>query len=70
MDLPVTSDDGGRVDLVLDEIVGSSKKLSSEKNDGSGTVSDLLVLLLSEGDEDTSLRVPRECISFISRRWR
>lgn len=54
--VPVTSNDSSGVDLVLDKLVGSSKELSSEQNDRGGSVSDLLVLLLSKRDEDSGLR--------------
>jgi hypothetical protein len=54
-DVPVTSDDGGRVDLVLDELVGSSKELGSEQDDRGRSISDLLILLLGERDEDSGL---------------
>jgi hypothetical protein len=45
------------VNLVLDEVVGATEKLRSDDNDGGSTVSNLLVLLLSELDEDATGRV-------------
>jgi hypothetical protein len=43
------------VDLVVDKLVCSAEELSGEKNDRGGAVTDLLVLLGSKRDEDTSL---------------
>lgn len=51
---PVPSDDGRRVDLVLDEIVRALEELGGDEDDRGGSVSDLLVLLLSELNEDTA----------------
>jgi hypothetical protein len=45
------------VNLVLDEVVGATEELGSDDNDGGGTVSNLLVLLLGELDEDATSRV-------------
>lgn len=50
----VTGDDGGRVDLVLDEVVGAAEEFGRDDDDRGGAVSDLLVLLLRELDEDAT----------------
>jgi hypothetical protein len=44
------------VDLVLDEVVGPAKELGREEDDRGRAVADLLVLLLSERDEDAALQ--------------
>lgn len=43
------------MDLVFDEIVRSSKEFGSKKDDRGGSVSDLFILLLSQGYQDSSL---------------
>lgn len=50
----VSRHDGSRVDLVLDEVVGSLEELSGEDDNGGGTVTDLTILDLGELDEDLS----------------
>jgi hypothetical protein len=48
----VAGDDGGGVDFVLDEVVGAAEEFGGDNDDRGGAVSDLLVLLLRELDED------------------
>ena len=48
----VTSDDGGRVDLLLDELVGVAQQLGGDDDDGRRAVTDFLILKLSEFDQD------------------
>jgi hypothetical protein len=45
------------VDLRFDELVRTAEELGGDDDDGSGTVADLLVLLLREVDEDPAGRV-------------
>ena len=40
------------MNLVLDEFVGTTEKLSSDDDDRGGAITDFLVLLLGEFDED------------------
>lgn len=47
----VTRHHTGRVDLVLNKLVGSLEELSSEDNDGGSTITDLSVLDLGKFDE-------------------
>ena len=47
----VTGNDGGRVDLLFDEVFGVAKQFGGDDDDGSGAVSDLLVLKLGQFDE-------------------
>ncbi|KAI3475615.1 hypothetical protein L1887_62957 [Cichorium endivia] len=50
----VSGDDGGGVDLVLDQLVGATEELGGDDDDRGGAVADLLVLLLCELDEDAA----------------
>ena len=50
----VTGNDGRRVNLVLDEIVRSLQEFGSDDDDRGSTISNFLVLLLSEFYEDPS----------------
>lgn len=63
---PVTSDDGRGVDLVLDEVVGSPEQLGGQEDDRRRSVSNLLVLLLSKRDEDSTLAKPRTRVKVVS----
>lgn len=54
--VPVTSDDGRWVNLVLDKLVSSSKELSGEQDDRGRAISNLLVLLLGKRHKNSSLR--------------
>jgi hypothetical protein len=49
---PVPRDDGRGVNLVLDEVVGALEQLRRDEHDRRSPVSDFLVLLLGELDED------------------
>ena len=51
---PVSSDDRGRMDFLLDELVRASKKLSGDDDNGCSTVADFSVLLLCEVDKDAA----------------
>lgn len=53
--LPITGDHGGRVDLVPDKLICTTKELRGDQNDRSGSVSNFLVLLGCQRDEDTGL---------------
>lgn len=44
---PVSGNDGGRVDLLLDQLVRVAKEFSGNKDDGGGAVANLLILKLS-----------------------
>ena len=60
------------MDLVLDEVVGPSEKLSGEQDDRRRAVSDLLVLLLGERYKNTSLKSTSMQVSTLqvaSERW-
>ena len=59
------------MNLVLDELVSSLKKLSSEDDNGGGTVTDFTVLDLGEFDEDLSggvsdLEILENCGAIVS----
>jgi len=49
---PITSDNRGRVDLGLDELVRAAQELRSDDDHRRRPIADLLVLLLCEIDED------------------
>jgi hypothetical protein len=50
----ISTDDNGGVDVFLQEALNNSKNLSSEDNDGGGTITDLFVLGTSELDHGLS----------------
>lgn len=53
----VSCDDGGGVDLVFDQLVGSLEELGSNDHDRGGAVTDFLVLLLGQLDKNSSCRM-------------
>lgn len=50
----VASDDGGRVDLLLDELVRAPKQLGGNEDNGGRAITDFLVLLLRKVDENAA----------------
>lgn len=53
----VAGDNGRRVNLVLDQLVGALQKLGGDDHDRSRTVTDLAVLLLRQLDQHFARRV-------------
>jgi len=50
----VSCNNGGGVDLVLDQLVGPLQELSGNNDDRGGAITDLLILLLSQLDQNAS----------------
>ena len=54
---PVSGDDGGGVDAVLDEVVAAAEQLGRHDDDRGGAVPDLVVLELGQIDQDAGGRM-------------